>query len=178
MIPVPRSLLRLAGGVAALLFAPLVLAAGQHTYGEYHVTVMPDAVAVLSESDYQVTVANEELLLSRLTAPYDGTLSNSFVADLNRDGGFEVVVTFSHPDGDESDVHVYTWDDNLLTRIDLAELGADQREGYRGNDEFAVRDGKLIRMFQVYEGAGETWEPTAVRRELRYSFEDGSWMTE
>ena len=152
-------------------------AVGQHQFGTYRVTVMPDATAVLSEADYQVTVETEELLVSRLTAAYDGTLSNSFVADLDGDGEFEVVVTFSHPDGYESDIHIYSWDEYLLQPLAVAKLDDAQRLGYRGNDEFAVQDGQLVRMFQVYERIGGDWSPTADRRRLHYSFEHARWTT-
>ncbi len=156
----------------------IVAAVGAHQFDGFVVTVVPDATSVLSEADYQVTVETEELLVSRLTAAYDGTLSNSFVADLNGDGEFEVVVTFSHPDGHESDIHVYSWKEYLLQPLAVSELDDAQRLGYRGNDEFAVQDGRLIRMFQVYEQSGGGWSPTADRRRLHYSFEQARWTAQ
>lgn len=165
--------------LAALAAYPsYVGAVGQHQFGDFLVTVMADTTAVLSEADYQVTVQTDELLVSRLTAAYDGTLSNSFVADLNGDGEFEVVVTFSHPDGHESDIHIYSWNEYLLQPMRLSELDDTQRLGYRGNDEFAVQDGQLVRMFQVYEQVGGDWSPTSDRRRLHYSFEQARWTTD
>ena len=164
---------------AALASCPLYVGAvGQHQFGDYLVTVMPDASAVLSEADYQVTVETPELLVSRLTAAYDGTLSNSFVADLNGDGEFELVVTFSYPDGHESDVHIYSWSEYLLQPVRVADLDDTQRLGYRGNDEFAIQNGQLVRMFQVYEESEGGWSPTTDRRRLHYSFEHARWAIE
>lgn len=164
-------------GAAALLLmlAGPALSAGNHTHGAFRVTVQPDPVSFMSETDYQILVENEELLLSRLTAPYEGTLSRSFVADLDRDGGFEVVVTFSRPDGEAGEAHVYRWADNLLQRVHLAELKGDQLAGYRGNDEFVVNDNELIRMFQVHTTDGQ---PTSAVRRLRYSFAEERWTSE
>lgn len=164
--------------LAALAASFQVGAVGQHQFGGYLVTVMADATAVLSEADYQVTVETEELLVSRLTAAYDGTLSNSFVADLDGDGEFEVVVTFSHPDGYESDIHIYSWNEYLLQPLTVAELDDTQKLGYRGNDEFAVHEGQLVHMFQVYEEIGGGWSPTTDRRRLHYSFEHARWTAE
>jgi len=164
--------------VAAALGPLAAHAVGQHQFGNYRVTVAPDAQSVLSDADYQVTVENEELLLSRLTASYTGTLSNSFVADLNEDGGFEVVVTFSHPDGHLNKIHVYSWKEHLLQPMRVADLDDSQKLGYRGNDEFAIRNGQLIRMFQIYEEMNGNWSPTASRRQLRYSFKSERWTGE
>jgi len=147
-----------------------------HQFGEYVVTVAPDSSATLSAADYQVTVQNAELLLARLTAPYQGRLSNSFVADLNRDGGFEVVVTYTSNAGEHTGIKVYTWKDSLLQPLAVSGLDTAQSTGYRGHDEVAVVEGQLIRMFQVYAEHNGEWEPTSERRRLAYSFEHGRWQ--
>lgn len=166
---------RLVAFALLMTVAAATPAVGNHTHGQFRVTVQPDPLSVMSASDYQILVENEELLLSRLTAPYEGTLSRSFVADLDRDGAFEVVVTFSRPDGETGEAHVYRWADNLLQRVQLAALEEDQLAGYRGNDEFVVSDNKLLRMFQIHASDGE---PTSAVRRLRYSFSEGRWTSD
>lgn len=159
--------------------SPLIAnAVGEYQFGDFFVTVTPDASSVLSGADYQVTVATEELIVARLTAPYRGTLSNSFVGDLDSDGEFEVIVTFSYPEGDESTVHLYSWDEYLLKPVRVAQLDEMQRQGYRGNDEYAVQNGRLIRMFQVYEQVAGKWTPTTERRRLHYVPGQSVWMSE
>jgi len=153
-------------------------AEGQYQFGNFSVTVAPDTSSVLSGADYQVTVETEELIVSRLTAPYGGTLSNSFVDDLDGDGEFEVVITFSYPEGQESTIHLYSWSEYLLEPVRVAHLDAVQSEGYRGNDEYAVQNGRLIRMFQVYEQVGAEWSPTAEWRRLHYAPGQSRWTTE
>ncbi|MGR8921229.1 MAG: hypothetical protein ACU85V_16560 [Gammaproteobacteria bacterium] len=170
--------IRRAGLVASLLLASLGVAAESHTFGVYRINVDADVSEVISATEYQVTVENEELLLTRLTAPYDGKLSRSFVADLDRDGGFEVVVTFTHSDGERTEAHLYSWNEYLLEPQQLASLDAGDVEGYRGGDEFAVTDGQLVRVYQIYELAQGEWQPTARQRRLRYSFEQARWVPE
>ena len=61
---------------AGRLAAAVTASSNQHTFGEFVVTVSADPTATLTAADYQVTVATADLLVSRLTAPYQGTLSN------------------------------------------------------------------------------------------------------
>lgn len=150
----------------------------QTVFGAYTVTVAPDPESTLSGAEYQVTVRNDQLLLSRLSAPYSGTLSKSFVADLNRDGAFEVVVTYTEATAHATVIKVYSWKDDLLQPLKLADLDTQQALGYRGDDEVAVADGKLVRLFQIYEQQNGEWAATAAQRRLHYSFDSGRWTTE
>lgn len=151
-------------------------AAAEHAFGGYRVTVTADADASSFAPEYQVTVEDADMLLTRLRAPFEGTLSNSFVADLNADGRFEVVVTFTHADGLNTEARVFSWNASLLEPIPLTALDPSQLEGYRGGDEFAVSNGELVRLFQVYEQVDGTWTATASRKRLRYSFAAAKWV--
>ena len=153
-------------------------APSQSTFGNFVITVAPDPDTTLSAAEYQITVRNEELLLSRLSAPYNGSLSKSFVADLNHDGAFEVVVTYTEAATHATAIKVYSWKDNLLQPLKLADLDEQQKRGYRGDDEVAVMDGKLLRLFQVYEEHDGEWAATAAQRKLHYSFDSSRWMTD
>ncbi len=99
------------------------------TFGAFSVTVAPDPDTTLSAAEYQITVRNEELLLARLSAPYNGVLSKSFVADLNHDGAFEVVVTYTEAATHATVIKVYSWKDDLLQPVKLAELDEQQKAG-------------------------------------------------
>lgn len=147
-------------------------------FGDFTITVGADGAGTESAPAYQITVEREGLPLSRLTAPYHGTLSKHFVADLNRDGGFEVVVTFTDNGGADTQVRVFSWKSDLLQPIRVSGLADAQQTGYHGGDEFAVADGKLLRVFQVYERQNETWVPTAGKRKFRYAFDEGRWVGE
>jgi hypothetical protein len=118
------------------------------------------------------------LVLTRLTAPYEGTLSKRFVTDLDGDGDFEVVVTFSHDQGRATGMHLYTWNEYLLEPVEVAPLATADAQGYRGGDEFAIVDGALVRVFQVYAERDDVWQPTAAQRRLRYSLRESRWIRE
>ena len=55
-------------------------------------------------------------------------------------------------------------------------LTDEQATGYRGNDEFAVTNGQLVRIYQLYEQLDGEWQATAQQRRLRYSFDDSRWL--
>jgi|GEM_PF-3878328 hypothetical protein len=168
---------------SAVLYSLLCLmgsavVAAQHEFGDLNIAVTADTNDIAASPDYQITVENEELLLTRLTATYQGILSNSFVADLDKDGAFEVIVTFSSANGHETDVHVYSWKNSLLQPHKVADLNDAQRIGYQGNDEFAVANGYLLRIYQVYEKTEGVWQATAEQRRLRYSLSETRWLPE
>lgn len=149
---------------------------GEFDFGGYHVHVFADSDDTMGTPNYQIMVANDELTLTRLTAPYEGTLSNSFVADLDGDSNFEVVVTYADDRGHRTGLDVYTWQEYLLQPVRLADLSPAQTAGYRGEDQFAVSNGKLVRIFQIYAESGGEWQPTAAQRRLRYSFAESRWI--
>jgi hypothetical protein len=157
---------------------PVLAQGASFDHGPYHIEVQANTDALMSTTDYEITVANEELTLTRLLAPLEGTLSKSFVTDLDRDGGFEVVVTFSHDEGQQTGLHIYRWKEYLLEPVAVAGLDDVQSIGYRGGDEFAVIDGVLVRIFQVYEQTGDAWQMTAVQRRLRYSVQESRWVAD
>lgn len=163
---------------AVLALSATAVFAVQHGFGNYQIHVDADEQLAAGDPDYQIVVENEELLLTRLTATYSGQLSKSFVADLNKDGAFEVIVTFSFDGGHQTGVHIYSWKEFRLEPHKIATLNDEQQSGYRGNDEFAVADGKLIRIFQLYEEVDGQWTATAEQRRLTYSLDDASWRAQ
>ncbi|MCP5199454.1 MAG: hypothetical protein H6977_05550 [Gammaproteobacteria bacterium] len=178
-MPKSPALVTAALSLAIALGSPAAWAAGgTFDFGPYHIEVFADADAVMTTTDYQITVANAELTLTRLTAPFEGTLSKAFVADLDGDGNFEVVVTYADEQGHRTGLDVYRWQEYLLEPVRLAALDADQEAGYQGGDEIAVVDGRLVRIYQVYEQIDGAWQPTAQQRRLRYSFEGSRWVAE
>lgn len=148
----------------------------EHAFGLFRVNVTPETAPTPFTPEYEITVEDADMLLTRLRAPYEGTLSNSFVADLTGDGRFEVVVTFTRADGLSTEARVFSWNDSLLEPVRLAALDASQLEGHRGGDEFAVSKGELVRLFQLYKEIDGVWTPTAARKRLRYSFSASKWI--
>lgn len=177
----PKPLSRHLTIVLAALAAGMVSGssvAANFTHGPYRITVAADAAETLPTPHYEITIADEERLLTRLLAPYTGTLSHSFVADLDSDGRFEIIVTYSHAGGMQTDMRVFSWrDGHRLEPVAVAPLDAAQHEGYRGGDEFALVDGQIVRIFQVYALENGAWQPTAAQRRLRYAFAQARWIT-
>lgn len=173
--------------VAALTACAPICAAGplsgeplpmQSTFAKFTVTVSPDLDPTASGPQFQITVSDADLVLARLSAPYSGALSKSFVVDLNRDGAFEVVVTYTQADTQATVIKVFSWTNDLLQPLKLAELDDQQKQGYRGDDEVAVIDGRLVRLFQIYEPLDGGWAATAAQRRLHYLFDGGRWVAD
>ena len=113
-------------------------------------------------------------------------LTNFFLADLNKDGFDELILTtLSAGSGSYGDVLIFTTaGDQALARITTPEVKEEDTkkgglfEGYLGHDSFNLLDGALIREFPVY-GKGDTNASSSLpTKKLIYSLveEDGTYV--
>jgi len=59
-------------------------------------------------------------------------------------------------------------------KLDFPKLTKSQKQGYRGNDNFYIQEGKLIREFPLFTGAGKDAKVTATKRKLEYGLRNNS----
>ncbi len=113
-------------------------------------------------------------------------LTNFFLADLNKDGFDELIITtLSAGSGSYGDVLMFTTaGDQALARITTPEVKEEDTkkgglfEGYLGHDSFNLLDGTLTREFPVY-GKGDTNASSSLpAKKLIYSLaeEDGAYV--
>ena len=147
-----------------------------HKFGSYRVVISPDMSNSLSLHAYQIIVEQDNFLLTRLLAQSPGTLSSAYVVDLDSDASFEVLVTFALGEREHAVVHFYDWLEGQLVTRKLPELSEDQSKGYKGNDEFAIKDNKFLRIYQIYEEVESSWVPTKLKRHLELSHSGWEWI--
>ena len=149
----------------AVLWPASELVAAEFTHGDYQVSVNLSEQSVLSDSDYQIVVSSNDLVLSRLSARSAGSLDQAFVSDLNRDGGFEVVVTFLPADQGAADLHIYSWRNNLLEAQAVMTSEDGHQAGTAVTGAFAIDNGLLVR------------NDAAAGKRVVYTFKDGTWVS-
>lgn len=114
--------------------------------------------------------------------PVAGQVVGAEVADLDVDGSPELYVYVRGP-GPELRGSLLAVSANRrksLSLISLPELGTHQGadQGYRGRDEMAVVENRLVRRFPLYGAGGDAAQPTGRIRQLQYKLTPGeaSWV--
>jgi hypothetical protein len=104
------------------------------------------------------------------TGDLDGAITDVFNADMDIDGNPELLIEAKAKDTiDYTTIYAYEFNDSKVNKLDFPKLTGTQKKGYRGADNFYMKDGKLIREFPVYDSNVATAKPTGQKRVLQYN---------
>lgn len=114
-----------------------------------------------------------------IEAERDGMISGVWLADLDKDGVLELVVTTSSAgSGAYGAVQVYQRRRGSFAPLGLASLRERQRDGYMGHDVFGVEDDRLYRSYPVYFEGDTNAAPSGGKAVFWYSIADSAWVRE
>ncbi|WP_183561248.1 hypothetical protein [Mucilaginibacter sp. SP1R1] len=103
------------------------------------------------------------------TGDLDGAIVDVYNADMDVDGNPEILIQAKSKDTTNyASIYAFEFSNNKANKLDFPRLNNSQRKGYRGNDNFYIRDGKLIREFPIYNGSGKDAKPSGAKRQLEY----------
>ncbi|NOW95469.1 hypothetical protein [Mucilaginibacter sp. SG564] len=103
------------------------------------------------------------------TGDLDGAIVDVYNADMDVDGNPEILIQAKSKDTTNyASIYAFEFSNNKANKLDFPRLNNSQRKGYRGNDNFYIRDGKLMREFPIYSGTGKEAKPTGAKRQLEY----------
>ncbi|WP_377145832.1 hypothetical protein [Mucilaginibacter lutimaris] len=103
------------------------------------------------------------------TGDLDGTITDVYNADMDTDGNPEILIQSKGKDTvNYAKIYAFEFNNNNADKLDFPKLTRSQKKGYRGNDNFYIKDGKLIREFPIYDGNDSTAKPTGAKRQLEY----------
>lgn len=109
------------------------------------------------------------------TGDLNGTITDVFNTDMDVDGNPEILIQAKKNDTvNYTTMYAFEFSDNKAQKLDFPKLTTSQSKGYRGNDNFYIEEGKLIREFPVYEGSGKEAKLTGQKRKLEYGMHDNS----
>jgi hypothetical protein len=104
------------------------------------------------------------------TGDLDGSITDVYNADMDLDGNPEILIQSKGKDTvNYAKVYAFEFNNNGANKLDFPKLTRSQRHGYRGNDNFYIKEGKLIREFPIYNGNDSTAKQTGAKRQLEYS---------
>lgn len=140
----------------------------------------------VGESISTITITTSGLIDNTPVILEKNKLTNFFLADLNKDGFDELILTtLSAGSGSYGDLLIFTTAGDLaLARITTPEVKEEDTkkgglfEGYLGHDSFNLLDGALIREFPVYAKGDTNASSSLPTKKLIYSLveEDGAYV--
>lgn len=105
------------------------------------------------------------------TGDLDGVIIDVYNSDMDVDGNPEILIQAKSKDTTNyTSIYAFEFNDNnsKANKLDFPKLTSSQRKGYRGNDNFYIRDGKLMREFPIFNGTGKEAKPSGAKRQLEY----------
>jgi hypothetical protein len=105
------------------------------------------------------------------TGDLDGAIIDVYNSDMDLDGNPEILIQAKSKDTTNyASIYAFEFNDNdsKANKLDFPKLTSSQRKGYRGNDNFYIRDGKLMREFPIFNGTGKEAKPSGAKRQLEY----------
>ena len=110
------------------------------------------------------------------TGDLDGTIVDVYNSDMDLDGNPEILIQARGTDSTNyATIYAFEFNNNRAQKLDFPKLNSSQRKGYRGNDNFYIKEGKFMREFPIYDGTGKDAKPTGAKRVLEYGLRDNSF---
>ncbi|WP_345101658.1 hypothetical protein [Mucilaginibacter panaciglaebae] len=110
------------------------------------------------------------------TGDINGQIVDAYNSDMDIDGHPEILIQAKRKDTiNYTTMYAYEFYESKVQKLDFPKLSSSQRKGYRGNDNFYISEGKLIREFPIYKGSGPSAKPTGAQRKLEYSLSSNSF---
>lgn len=105
------------------------------------------------------------------TGDLDGAIIDVYNSDMDVDGNPEILIQAKSKDTTNyTSIYAFEFNDNnsKANKLDFPKLTSSQRKGYRGNDNFYIKEGKLMREFPIFNGTGKDAQPSGAKRQLEY----------
>lgn len=103
------------------------------------------------------------------TGDLEGNIIDVYNADMDVDGNPEILIQARSKDTiNRTSIYAFEFNNSKADKLDFPRLNQSQRKGYRGDDNFYIRDGKLIREFPIFNGTGKDAKPSGAKRQLEY----------
>ncbi len=110
------------------------------------------------------------------TGDLEGAITDVYNTDMDMDGNPEILIQAKSKDSTvHTRIYAFEYKDNKAQKLDFPKLTASQRKGYRGEDNFYIKEGVLMREFPVFDGNGSAAKPTGDKRALEYGIRSNSF---
>jgi hypothetical protein len=110
------------------------------------------------------------------TGDLDGAIVDVYNSDMDLDGNPEILIQAKGKDTTNyTTIYAFEFSNGKAQKLDFPRLTKSQRQGYRGNDNFYIKEGALIREFPIYNGSGKDAKPTGQKRQFQYGLRNNNF---
>jgi hypothetical protein len=110
------------------------------------------------------------------TGDLDGAIVDVYNSDMDLDGNPEILIQAKSKDTTNyATIYAFEFNNGKASKLDFPKLTSAQRRGYRGNDNFYIKEGKFMREFPIYAGNGNDAKPTDQKRVLEYGLRNNNF---
>ncbi len=110
------------------------------------------------------------------TGDLEGAVTDVYNTDMDMDGNPEILIQAKAKDSTvHTQIYAFEYKDNKAQKLDFPRLTSSQRKGYRGEDNFYIKEGILMRQFPVFDGNGSSAKPTGEKRLLEYGLRSNNF---
>lgn len=109
------------------------------------------------------------------TGDLEGAIKEVLNADMDTDGNPELFIHTQATDStNTAKIYAFEYNNEKARELEFPRLTRSQRKGYRGNDNFFVKDGNLMREFNVYDETDSLAKKPVDKRLIQYSLRSNS----
>jgi hypothetical protein len=113
---------------------------------------------------------------SNTSGDLEGSIIDIYNTDMNMDGNPEILIEAKAKDTtNHVNIYAYEFRGAKAQKLDFPKLTTKTKKGYRGDDNFYIKEGNLIREFPVYDGNGKNAKPTGQKKVLQYGLRNGEF---
>lgn len=110
------------------------------------------------------------------TGDLDGAIIDVYNSDMDLDGNPELLIQAKANDtADYATIYAFEFNNSRANKLAFPKLTSSQRKGYRGGDNFYIKEGKFMREFPIYDGNGKDAKSTGAKRVLEYGLRSNSF---
>ena len=106
----------------------------------------------------------------------NGSIVDVYNSDMDLDGNPEILI---HARGTDSTnyatIYAFEFTGGKADKLNFPKLSTSQQKGYRGEDNFYIKEGKFIREFPIYSGTGKDAKNTGAKRIIEYGLRDNAF---
>ena len=110
------------------------------------------------------------------TGDLTGAIVDVYNSDMDLDGNPEIIIHAKGKDTiNNTNIYAFEFSEGKARKLDFPKLNKSQRQGYRGNDNFYIKEGILIREFPLFDGNGKDAKATGQKRQLQYGLRNNEF---
>ena len=110
------------------------------------------------------------------TGDMTGAIVDVYNSDMDLDGNPEIIIQAKGSDTiNSTNIYAFEFTEGKARKLDFPKLNKSQRQGYRGDDNFYIKEGILIREFPLFDGNGKDAKVTGQKRQLQYGLRNNEF---